>query len=306
MTIAQSGKAAIGKSNCVKEYMIVPRPDMSIEEAVGVGVKTHDLMIKAAYTKGGVTAKNVSDFGAVCPVFDKPEQAFDMISDIITQQGFEMGKDFYFVLNASAQEYFDYEKGKYEVITGTAKSGDDMADYWADIVNRYPAIIGIIDPVRGEETVQWNKICSSVSENCLVIADKAYDRPGLLKEQELNFFEFATSGVVLRLDGCTTITQVVECAKKMSDMKNTVIIASGQHDSNDTTIVDVAVASQARFIKLGAPSRGERIAKYNRLIELERTVAEKKTEWKDLEFPIIPPKPPTPTPEPETANESES
>lgn len=303
--LLQSGKAALGKNNCIKEYMITPRPDMPMLEAISAATKIHESILKAVYNKGGVSAKNLSDSGAVCPVYDKPEQGLDAIADAVSSCGFEMGKDFFFVLDSSAQECFDYEKGKYEVITGMQKGSDDMADFWADISNRYPSIVGLIDPIRCEETQQWNKICSLVSGRCLVIADKAYNRPGLLKDETLDFHEFATSGVVMRPDAANTITHIVECSKKMSDLNNSIIIADGQHTTNDTTIIDVAIASQARFVKLGAPVRGERIVKYNRLVELDGELGERRGQWPSLTFPSIPPKAPTPIPTPEKVHPSD-
>lgn len=299
ISLAQSGKAALGKNNCIKEYMIVPRQDLPLSEAITTAAKVHEAITKSLYAKGGVTVKNLSDFGALCPVYDKPEQGLDMIADAVSNLGFEMGKDFFFVLNCSAHECFDYEKGKYEVITGMLKSADDMADFWADLCSRYHSIIGLIDPLRSEEKVQWNSICSAISERCLVIAEKAYSRPGLLKNETLDFFEFATSGMVMKLEGANTISHIVECAKKMSDINNTVILADGQHTTNDTMIIDVAIASQARFVKLGAPVRGERVAKYNRLLELDAELGERRSEWPVLKFPKIPPKVPTPSPTPD-------
>lgn len=297
ITLIQSGKAALGKNNCVKEYMIVPRPDMPMYEAVSAATKMHEFMLKSMYAKGGVGVKNLSDVGALCPTLDKPEQGLDMIAEAATQLGLQMGTDFFFVLNSSAHECFDYDKGKYDVITGMLKSADDMPDFWTDICNRYPTIIGLIDPMRCEEKSQWNSICSAISGCCLVIADKAYNRPGLLKDESLDFYDFATSGIVLKLDGANTITHIVKCSKKMSDMNNTVVLSDGQHATNDTTIIDVAIACQARFIKLGAPARGERVVKYNRLIELEAELGERRAEWPTLQFPSIPPKAPTPAPD---------
>ena len=299
VTLVQSGKAALGKSSCVKEYMITPRPDMPTSEAISTMAKIHESLLKAVYSKGGVSAKNLSDSGAICPVYDKPEQGLDAIADAVNSCGFDIGKDFFFVLNASAHECFDYEKGKYEVITGMLKSPDDMPDFWADITGRYPSIIGLIDPIRCEENLQWNKICSLISSRCLVIAGKAYNRPGLLKDEALDFHEFATTGVVMKADGANTITHIVECSKKMLDLSNTIILADGLHTTNNTLLIDIAIASQARFIKMGAPVRGERIVKYNRLVELDAELGERRGQWSPLKFPAIPPKAPTPTPTPE-------
>lgn len=306
ITILQSGKAALGKSNCVKEFMVVPSPSMKFSEAIPAVIKLHGALMKLLCAKGGVTAKNVNDFGALCPALDKPEQGLDMIIEALSQQGLEMGKDFFFILNSSAHDYFDYEKGKYEVITGALKASEDMADFWTDLCNRYPSIIGIIDPVRPEEAASWNKVCSEISDRCLIITEKGYDRPGLLKNQTLDFHQFATSGLVMRLTGCNTVTHITECAKKMIDCGNTVMLAGGENESNSTLLVDVAIASKARFIKLGAPARGERIAKFNRLLELEEELGERRTQWGTLEFPVIPPKLPTPSPTDENETSTES
>lgn len=305
LTICQSGKASPGKANCVKEYMIVPRPDMAIAEAVSAASKIQDNIVKNLFVKSGVGIKYYNDFGAICPTLDKVEQGLDMITEGMSQAGYEIGKDFFFILNSSAQECFDYDKGKYEVLTGVFKAPEDMADFWSDLCNRYSSIIGIIDPIRSEEKEHWNKICSAISHSCLVIGDKAYSRPGLLKNETLDFNQFATSGIVLRLDGPNTVSDVVTCAKKMSEHENTVVLACGQNETNDTTIVDVAIACKARFIKIGAVSRGERIVKLNRLIDIENELGERRKEWKPLVFPSIPPKAPTPTPEPEVEEKPE-
>lgn len=301
ITILQGGKSAPGKSNAIKEYMIVPREDMPLSEAITAVTKVQESITRSLSAKSGVNIKYLTDFGAICPTLDKPEQGLDLITDNVMQAGYEMGKDFFFILNVSAHEFFDYEKGKYEVMAGGQKASEDMADFWADICGRYPSIIGLIDPLRSEEKEPWNKICTAVSEKCLVICAKGYSRPSLLKNETLDYHQFATSGVVLRLEGSNTVSDVFECAKRMADHDNSIILATGQHDTNDTTIIDVAIACQARFIKFGAVARGERIVKYNRLVEIESELGERKAEWKPLEFPSIPPKPKTPTPEPDAA-----
>lgn len=304
VTVCQSGKAGPGKSNIIKEYLIVPRSDMLSSEAIAAASKIQDTMMKSIYAKNGISIKYLHDSGAMCPSYDKPEQGLDAIAEAVTQIGYEMGKDFFFIINSSAQECFDYEKGKYEVVSGLLKSPDDMVDYWVDICNRYESVVGIIDPLRCEEQVQWNKICASISDRCLIISERGYSRPGILRDEELDFTQFATSGLVMKFGGSNTASHIMECAKKMVRLNNVIVMAAGLHDSNDTTIIDVATACQARYVKIGPVYRGERIAKYNRLIDIENDLGERRAEWGSLIFPSIPPKPPTPPPELEENGEA--
>ena len=298
ISLIQSGKAAPGKNNCVKEFLIVSRPDMPLEEAVSRASAMQESLIKTLLIKTGVGIKNVSDTGSVCPLLDKPEQALEMIAEAATQNGLEMGKDFSIVLNASAQECFDYEKGKYEVMTGVLKAPEDMAEFWQDLVTRYPVIIGLIDPVRPEERAAWNRICELVSSRCLIITDRGYSRPALLAKQELDFFDFATSGFTARLEGAASISDIVAVSKKMADADNVMVMACGQHETEDGCVVEAAIAARARFLKIGALSRGERISKYNKLIGYERELGERLAFWPELTFPNIPPRLPTPDPTP--------
>lgn len=306
ITLSQSGKASPGKSNIIKEYMIVSRPDMLSGEAVTAARKIQDTMLKTICSKSGIGIKSLHESGALCPTYDKPEQGLDAIAEAAGQAGYEMGKDFFFILNSSAQDCFDYEKGKYEVVSGMLKGPDDMADYWLDLCSRYESIVGIIDPLRCEEQEQWNKICAAISDHCLIISEKGYSRPGILREEEPDFTKFATSGLIMKLEGSNTTAHIAECAKKMTDLNNVVIMAAGLRESNDTTIVDIATACQAHFLKMGPVCRGERIAKYNRLIDIENELGERRAEWDSLAFPSIPPKVPTPTPELEENGEAET
>lgn len=301
VTILQSGRSAPGKSNCVKEYMVVPKPGRPLRESLPQIQNIYNHIIKTILNKNGVAAKNVTDTGALMLPFDRPEQGLDMIQEAITHYELTPGEDFYIALNLAGHEIFDYEKGKYEVITGQQKVADDVVEYWADLLGRYPAVIAIIDPLRKQEDRQWMSLCERISERCYILGSRAYHRPGLLKDEEL-IDSFKTSGVVYKLEQMNTVTDLLDCAKKMEEAENQTVISANIGETTDTFLADLAVGMNARFIKLGAPCRGERVAKLNRLLAIEEQLEEQgKLAYHSMfEFPVITIPPP---PEPEGGEE---
>ncbi|KAK2167327.1 hypothetical protein LSH36_29g02078 [Paralvinella palmiformis] len=252
VTILMSGKLAPGKLNCVKEYMIIPKPGMPLREVV---------------------SRAVNDQGALWTTFDRPEQGLDLIQEAMTQLELTPGEHFHIALNCAGHEIFDYDKGKYEVLVGQQKGAEDLADFWSDILDKYPSVIALIDPMRKEEKEAWMHLCEVLSEKCLVIGDEVHHRPGLLKDEDLpNDF-------------------------KTSEADKQIIIGTSDGETTDSFAVDLAIGCGARFLKLGAPCRGERISKLNHLLQIEselETLGVLRTPAEHT-FPII--KPPTPPPE---------
>ncbi|KAK3597780.1 hypothetical protein CHS0354_006138 [Potamilus streckersoni] len=307
VTILHSGRAAPGKSNCVKEFMIVPRPGKPLEETLPQITAVYNQITKVVTTKNGTTAKNVTDTGAIVVSFDRPEQGLDMIQEAITAVGLTPGEDIYIALNCAGHEIFEYEKGKYEVITGQQKVPDDLVEYWAELLGRYMSVIAIIDPMRKQEAVHWMNLCEKISERCFIIGSHVYQRPGKLKDEELTD-NFRSSGIVLKLEQMNTITDIMACSKKMEDAGNKVILAASQGETTDDFLADMAVGMNATFLKLGAPCRGERVSKLNRLLQIEEILKreDKLAQHEDFKFPVITPPPPPVTEEWEEAQPEET
>lgn len=303
VTIIQSGRSAPGKLNCVKEFMVVPKPGMPIADSLKYCQKIYSYVAKTLVTKSGMAAQYGNDLGALCPSYDKPEQGLDILQDAITSLELTPGEDFFIALNLAGKEIFDYEKGKYEVMGGQQKVPEDLVEFWVELLGRYPSVVAIIDPMRKQEKEHWMRLCDRVSDRCYVIGNHTYPRPGLLLEEELTE-EFKTSGTVLKLDQINTITDILDCAKKMEDAQNQIVLTTCYGETTDTFLADMAVGMNARFLKIGAPVRGERIALLNRLIQIENQL---KLDGRlafhgENVFPhIVPP----PLPEPEEGEEAQ-
>ncbi|XP_041369209.1 enolase 4-like isoform X2 [Gigantopelta aegis] len=285
VTILQNGRSAPGKLNCVSEFMVIPKPGMSAHEGIEKIVQIFRHISKTLVGKGGskrnsskdMSARNVTDIGALCPALDKPEQGLDLIQDAMTALEIQPGEDFNIGLRVAAHDMFDMEKGKYEIITGQLKSPEDLVEFWVELLGRYPAVNVIIDPIRKEDRVSWLKLCDRVTSHCYVIGDCGYHRPGRLITEDMEevYGQYQTSGIVLRLEQMNTVTHIIECSKKMKEANNDIVIATCQGESTDTFIADFAVGLGAKFLKLGAPCRGERISVLNRLLQTEDLLEEK-------------------------------
>ncbi|XP_022344151.2 enolase 4-like isoform X4 [Crassostrea virginica] len=320
VTVIQSGRSAPGKLNCVKEFMVVPKPGMPLAESLKYCQKIYNYVTKNFVTKSGMAAQYGNDIGALCPSYDKPEQGLDILQDAITSLELTPGEDFFIALNLAGKEIFDYdpssapaksdfpgqgmhkEKGKYEVMGGQQKVPEDLVEFWVELLGRYPSVIAIIDPMRKQEKEHWMRLCDKISDRCLVIGNHAYPRPGLLLEEELTE-EFKTSGIVLKLDQLNTVSDILDCAIKMEEADNQIVLTTCYGETTDTFLADMAVGMNARFFKIGAPVRGERIAQFNRLIQIENQL---KLEGRlayhgENVFPHIAP---PPLPEPEEGEEA--
>lgn len=288
VTVFQSGRSAPGKSSCIKEYMLVPKPGKPLTETVPQMVAIYNDIVRSIVNKNGVAAKNVTDTGALMLPFDRPEQGLDMIQESMGRLGLTPGEDMYIALNLAGQEIFDYEKGKYEVITGQQKLADDLVDFWAELLGRYPAVIAIIDPLRKQEDKQWMTLCEKISEKCYILGDQVWHRPGLLKDEQLTD-TFKSSGVVYRLEQMNTVSDVIQCAKKMEENAYETVLSTNVGETPDTLLADMAVGINARFIKIGAPCRGERVSKLNRLLSIETALQEcdRLLQHEEFQFPTI-------------------
>ncbi|XP_064320305.1 enolase 4 isoform X2 [Phalacrocorax carbo] len=167
-------------------------------------------------------------------------------------------------------------KGKYEILTGTFKSPDEMVDMYVELINKFPFIIALIDPLRKEDRQQWNNICCNLGSKCYLIAEDAATYLSKLKtDQDINLP--TCSGVVLKYINQTKVSDLVELTGLLDGQRHITILGSPDGESSDDSLVDLAVGLGARFIKLGGLSRGERVTKYNRLLAIEEELAKNRT-----------------------------
>ncbi|XP_041875349.1 enolase 4 isoform X1 [Corvus kubaryi] len=216
--------------------------------------------------------KRISHLGCLTTGYDNLEQLLLLMQAACKNTGLELGTDMYLAINCAAHQLMDYDKGKYEILTGTFKSPDEMVAMYVEMINNFPFIIALIDPLRKEDREQWSSICWSLGSKCYLIAEDAATHISKLKtDQNINIA--MCSGVVLKYINQTKVSDLIELTGILDGQRHITILGSPDGESLDESLVDLAVGLGARFLKLGGLSRGERVAKYNRLLAIEEELA---------------------------------
>ncbi|NWI93887.1 ENO4 Enolase, partial [Pitta sordida] len=228
--------------------------------------------------------KRISHLGCLTTGYDDLEQLLRLMGTACNNVGLQLGTDVYLAINCAAHELMDYDKGKYEILTGTFKSPDEMVAMYVELIDKFPFIIALIDPLRKEDREQWTKICRALGSKCYLIAEEAATHISKLKiDQNIN--TPMCSGVVLKYINQTKVSDLIELTGILDGQRHITILGSPDGESSDDSLVDLAVGLGARFIKLGGLSRGERVTKYNRLLAIEEELAKNRTlREAELEF----------------------
>ncbi|KAH9503222.1 Enolase 4 [Bulinus truncatus] len=276
VTVIQGGRNVAGKQNFIKEFMVVPGVNLPLNRSIQYIADINAHVTKTLTLKFGASVKYVNENGALCPPLDVPNQGLDLIIEAINAQGLTLNKDMHLAINISANELFDHDKGKYEVTESVWKTPEEMVTYISDLLIKYPSIIAIIDPLRGEDSETWIKLCDKVSKSIFIVGDSFYSRPGLLTKEPVPTTTF-TSGIVLHFENLNTVSDIIACAKIFQGLKNEIIMSTNEFETTENFLVDFSVGIEARFLKLGGVHTGERSCKINRLLQI----------YNELEHPDI-------------------
>lgn len=288
ITLLSYGKCSPGKLNLMKEVMMVPRPGLTAQQAVDLALSLQAQITKQMDAVGKNAqsgTKSVSALGCLVLAGDRIDQPLDLLREACEQLGLELGTDIYLAINCAAHELMDYNKGKYEIISGTWKSPEEMVDIYVDIISRHPAVIAFVDPLRMEDVAQWETLGKTVGSRCYLIADVASrTKPNLPCGDPIR-----TSGAILKYTNQTTITDLLTEVRLMEEEKRVIVLGCPHEECSGSSVADLTVAIGAQFIKLGGLLRGERTAKYNRLLAIEEELVQSGMldSYSAFDFPVI-------------------
>uniref|UniRef100_A0A8C5NP03 Enolase 4 n=1 Tax=Junco hyemalis TaxID=40217 RepID=A0A8C5NP03_JUNHY len=252
VTVLYCEKNSPTKLKLVKEVMLIPPVELLLHQPGPL--------------------KRISHLGCLITGYDSLEQLLLQLQAACNSLGLELGTDLYLAINCAAHELMDYDKGKYEILTGTFKTPDEMVAMYVEMIKNFPFITALIDPLRKEDRDQWSSICRALGSKCFLIAEDAATQISKLKTDQ-NINTAMCSGVVLKYINQTTVSELIELTAILDGQKHISILGSPDRESSDESLVDLAVGLGARFLKLGGLSRGERVAKYNRLLAIEEELA---------------------------------
>lgn len=262
MNIMNGGKHATNSTD-FQEFMVMPVGAPTFREALRWCAEIYQSLKKVLHGKGMPTT--VGDEGGFAPSLPTNDGAIEVILEAIEKAGYNAGKDVFIALDPATSEI--YEDGKYQLATeGRSLSGEEMVDFWADWVEKYP-IISLEDGLDENDWENWSRLVERVGDRVQIVGDDL-----LVTNPERvarGIKEKAANSLLCKVNQIGTLTEAM-AASELSLRNNwTVVVSHRSGESEDATIADLVVAMNAGQIKTGAPARSDRIAKYNQLLRIE-------------------------------------
>ena len=269
MNILNGGKHADNTVN-IQEFMIMPVGAKTFSECMQMGVEIYHTLKKVLKEKG--LASGVGDEGGFAPNLSSDEDALKLIVEAIEKAGYKPGEQVKLALDVASTEMYDEAKkiGKegsyYFWKTDELKSVDEMIDYLVELTEKYP-IISIEDGLAEEDWDGWKKLTDRLGSKIQLVGDDLFvtNIKRLQKGLDLN----VSNSILIKLNQIGTLTETLDAIELAKKNGYTAVVSHRSGETEDTTLADVAVATNAGQIKTGAPCRTDRVAKYNRLLNIE-------------------------------------
>ncbi|MGN0748305.1 MAG: phosphopyruvate hydratase [Christensenellales bacterium] len=274
MNIINGGKHADNSVN-IQEFMILPISAKNFKEALKMCAETFHSLKVILKEKGYSTA--VGDEGGFAPNFKSDEDAFKCIIEAIEKAGYKPKKDFKLGVDVAGTEMFNEaqkigKSGYYFWKTKKLYSTDEMIEYWVEMTKKYP-ICSIEDALSEEDWDGWKKLTKKLGKKIQLVGDDLFvtNSERLKKGIENN----VANAILIKVNQIGTLTETIEAINIAKSAGYKVVISHRSGETEDTTIADLAVALNAGQIKSGAPSRTDRVAKYNQLLRIEEQLGQK-------------------------------
>lgn len=273
MNIINGGKHADNSVN-IQEFMIMPVGATSFREALRMCAEVFHNLKSVLKGKGYSTA--VGDEGGFAPNLKSDEEAIQVIIEAIEKAGFKPGDDFRIAIDAAATEMFDEAKkigkdGYYFWKTDIFMTRDEIVTFWEDLAKKYP-IISLEDGVAEEDWDGWKILTDKLGDKIQLVGDDLFvtNTERLKKGIELG----VANSILIKVNQIGTLTETLEAIEMANRAGYTAVTSHRSGETEDATIADIAVATNSGQIKTGAPSRTDRVAKYNQLLRIEEELGD--------------------------------
>jgi enolase len=270
MNVLNGGAHADNKVD-FQEFMVVPGGAQTFSEGLRMGVEIFHALKGTLKSRGLGTT--VGDEGGFAPDLSSNEEALEVLMTGIEAAGYEAGTDAFIALDPATSEL--YQDGTYVLEhEGRSLSADELVDYWAEISDRYP-VVSLEDGMDEEDWDGWRTLTERLGDRVQLVGDDLFvTNPERLKR---GIETSVGNSILVKLNQIGTLTETLETIAIAKDAGYTTVISHRSGETEDTTIADIAVATGAGQIKTGAPSRSDRVAKYNQLLRISDELGERAT-----------------------------
>ena len=261
-----NGGAHADNSVDIQEFMITPIGAATFEDALRWGAETYHAL-KSVLKQHGLST-GVGDEGGFAPDLEHNRAALDLIVEAIGKAGFTAGRDIALAIDAAATEF--HGDGGY-TFEGSTRSSGEMTDIYREWLDTYP-IVSLEDPLAEEDWAGWHDLTAAVGDRVQIVGDDLFvTNPERIRR---GITERSANALLVKLNQIGTVTETLDAVSAAQRASFSCIISHRSGETDDSTISDLAVATNCGQIKTGAPARGERVAKYNQLLRIEELLGD--------------------------------
>ena len=254
----------------LQEFMVVPAGASSFKEALRMGAEVFHNLKKVLTNKGYNTA--VGDEGGFAPDLKSNEEAIEVILEAINNAGYKAGSDIFLALDPASSEFFDKQKNKYILASEKRElTPKEMVDYYSELVNKYP-IISIEDGMAEDDWDGWKIHTDKLSDKIQIVGDDLFVTNTERLKRGID--EGIANSILIKVNQIGTLTETFDAIEMAHKAGYTAMISHRSGETEDNTIADLVVATNAGQIKTGSASRSDRISKYNQLLRIEESLDE--------------------------------
>ena len=257
-----------------QEFMIMPKGAPTFPEALRYGAEVFHALKSVLKSRGLSTA--IGDEGGFAPALRSADDALESIATAVEKAGYSLGKEIFIALDAASSEFYDKERNVYvfKKSDGSQRTAEELVEYYAGLCARFP-IISIEDGCAENDWDGWKKLTARLGDTVQLVGDDLFVTN--VKFLRKGIEEHVANSILIKVNQIGTLTETLAAIELAKENKYTAVISHRSGETEDTTIADIAVATNAGQIKTGSLCRTDRVAKYNQLLRITEELGDKAT-----------------------------
>ena len=255
----------------LQEFMIVPKGASSFREALRQGAEIFHALKSVLHDRGLSTA--VGDEGGFAPKLESADDALGVIGQAVEKAGYKFGEEIFIALDVASSEFFDKEKGKYvfHKSDNSEKTAEELVDYYIELQKKFP-IISIEDGCDENDWDGWKILTKKLGKRTQLVGDDLFVTNSSFLQKGIDLG--VANSILVKVNQIGSLTETLDAVELAKENRYTSVISHRSGETEDSTIADIAVATNAGQIKTGSLSRSDRIAKYNQLLRIEEELGD--------------------------------